>query len=257
MSTVSSGRHRRSAAGAVVVLALAMGYPVHAAGQAADADVVIAGGNATDRVDCRSGGTAPGSNRCEALAEGGDVSLTNVDIHFKPGDSLQVNGGSVDAVTVGGGDATAGAVCIDESGRSVDPRQVSRCRARAQGGAVRFNNVQVILHRRNGSTTTKRRNLVALRARPTRRSAECGSQGQPSASCGANASGGLVAMRNVDMFDRRTNTTRTNISVSVRGGNASAFVICGTVGSGSSRCSATARGGDAALQDVRLHVYER
>jgi hypothetical protein len=248
-------RHTKGAA-IVVALALAMGYPVYADGQGSGADVNISAGTAVDRVDCTSGGAAPGRNRCAAVAKGGDVSLTNVDIYFKPGDSLQVNGGAVDAVTVGGGDATAGAVCVNENGSTVDPRQVSTCRARAQGGRVNFRDVQVILHRRDGSTMTRRRDLIALRVRPERSVAVCGNRGQPTARCDANAGGGLVLMRNVNMLDRSTNTTRTNINVTIHGGDASALVICGTVASGRSRCSATARGGDASLQGVRLHVYE-
>ena len=67
---------------------------------------------AFDPVDCRTNG----DNDCHAEAQGGDVSLTSVDIHFKPGDTMQVNGGSVDAATVAGGDAEAAAVCINENG---------------------------------------------------------------------------------------------------------------------------------------------
>src|SRR3712207_7290522 len=49
---------------------------------------------------------------------------------------------------------------------------------------------------------------------------------------------GVAAMRDVDVFDRRTNTRRTKVSVSVRGGNATALAFCGTTGrKGKNVCS--------------------
>ena len=135
-------------------------------------------------------------------------------------------------------------------------KRVSKCRAKARGGAVKFRNVKVILHRRDGSTTTRRRDIFALRARPSRSNTVCTTRGRADADCDASAGGGVVQMRNVNLFDRKTNERRTNISVEITGGDASACVICGSGGSGVSKCSATAEGGDVTLEDVRLHIWE-
>jgi hypothetical protein len=95
-----------------------------------------------------------------------------------------------------------------------------------------------------------------LKARPARSNAVCTARGSSEASCDASAGGGVVLMRNVNLFDRKTNESRTNISVEVTGGDATALVICGSSGTGRSKCSASAEGGDVTLEDVRLHVWE-
>jgi hypothetical protein len=52
------------------------------------------------------------------------------------------------------------------------------------------------------------------------------------------------------------------VTVSVTGGNAAATVLCSNEATGTgprvqiNKCTATAKGGDVSLQNVRLHVIE-
>jgi hypothetical protein len=254
MRNLPSGRLRICLSTLVAVSALAMASQ-------ARASIVIAGADGTDTVDCRN--TAPSGsqqNKCSARAEGGDVSLKTVDIHFDAGATLQVNGGSVDAISVGGGDASAGAVCVNDAGSMIKSKQISICRVWAQGGRVSFRNVQFIVHRSNGTTTTKRRDLFAVGSRPAMTHAVCAKRGNGIASCDADGNGAVVGMHHVDVVDRTTNTTTSDVDVSITGGDATANVFCGnsaTTGSVQvNRCSATALGGDVALQDVRFFVNQ-
>lgn len=233
------------------------------AGAQSSATVTFRGGDATDIVDCvnLSDSEAKQRNRCDARAEGGAADLKNVDIHVRSGGAINVNGGTVDVVTVGGGDAEAGAICINETGRRVDAKQINLCRARAVGGKAKFEDVQIVVHQANGKTTTRRRDLVALRAPAARIDVKCARESAAATSCGADAGGGNVEMRNVDMVDRSTGRTRTGISVSVLGGKATAKVTCGNYASKVriqiNKCTARATGGNAILRNVRIHVYER
>jgi hypothetical protein len=232
------------------------------AGAQSSATVTFRGGDATDIVDCvnLSDSEAKQRNRCDARAEGGAADLRNVDIHIRSGGAIKVNGGTVDVVAVGGGDADAGAICINEAGRRVDAKQINLCRARAVGGKAKFEDVQIVVHQANGKTTTRRRDLVALRAPAARADVNCARESSAT-SCGAGAGGGNVEMRNVDMVDRSTGRTRSGVSVSVLGGKATAKVTCGNYASDVriqiNKCTARATGGNAILRGVRIHVYER
>lgn len=241
--------------------ALTAGATLGPPGARADAaTVTIAGADATSTVDCRNQQPGVQRNRCDARADGGSVTLRDVDVFFSgPTAAVQVNGGSVDVVSVGGGSASASAICVNQDGHVVGGARVSICRARAQGGKVALRNVQVVVHHANGTTTTRRRDLFAAGSRPSRHVAVCT---QNSArDCSAGAAGGSVFMRNVTMVDRANGTTRTSVNLSVHGGDASARVFCGNFATTPSvqinKCSAIANGGDATLQNVRLHVYER
>ena len=258
-----SGRLRTHLGTTAALSALALAGPAYAPA----ATVTVEGADARTVVDCRNvaddGDSERQRNRCKAQAEGGEVSLKHVDIHFVRGTrGLQVNGGAVDALTVGGGNAEAGALCVNEFGEVVPGRQISLCRARARGGRVAFRRVHVEVHRRDGTREIRRRDLVfdALDARPAHGHAVCIGRGNSEAECQAGASGGNVQMRNVDMVDRVANTTRTNIDISVTGGDASALVSCANSAAGGgvqvNRCSSSAEGGDVLLADVRFHVYE-
>ena len=262
-AAVISGRLRAgfAAAFASSLVAVATAY---AAGEdtASRAVVTLSGADAVDVVDCRNvaeGGTQ--TNRCAARARGGAVSLANVDIHFRGG-GMQVNGGAVDVIAAAGGNAAAGTVCVNEAGAVVEGPQVSICLARAKGGRVAFHDVRILVHHKNGRTTTRRRNLVALAARPAPVHAVCVTRGGDRTDCDALAHGGNVEMRGVDMVDHGSNTTRSNIDVSITGGDATAVVYCANEARGGqpsvqvNRCSSTAEGGDVDLRNVRLHVYE-
>lgn len=259
MHVVTSGRIRAGLA----VAAAASGLSVTAAAFAAvQAETVrFDGGDAYDEVNCRNLAPDPivQRNRCKAAAEGGHVSLQDVDIHFEAKAVLQVNGGSVDVVSVGGGDAAAAAVCINESGGTVAARSINVCRSRAQGGAVALRNVQIVIHRRDGSTVTRRRDVMAVANRAARGNATCVGLTGSAPTCDARAGGGAVEMRNVDLVES-SGRTRTNVDVAVTGGDATALVHCRNSASGArvqiNLCSATAKGGDAVLRNVRLHAYE-
>ena len=251
-------RIRAHVAATVALVALAGAVP-------ADADaetVTILGTDSHAVADCLNvadGDDDRQRNRCRARAEGGTVTLENVDIHFRGRNGLEVNDGEVDAISVSGGDGEAGAICVNERGDVVDGRQISVCRARARGGRVTFRKVEILVHHRNGTTTRKRRTLVALAVRPSRRQVVCVSRGNAAADCEAMAGGARVQMRNVDLVDRASKTTRSNVDLSVTGGDASALVTCGNSTTGGAaqvnRCSSRADGGDVRLSDVRLHFY--
>ncbi len=259
MELVTSGRTRTAVVAAVAVSALAA---TGAAFGGAPAETVrFDGGDAFDEVLCQNAAVAPvvQHNRCQARAEGGHVSLQDVDIHFDGRAVVQVNGGEVDVISVGGGDAGATAVCVNDAGGTVTARSIDLCRSRAQGGAVTLRNVQVVLHRRDGSVVVRRRDLRAVATRPPRSEVRCASLAGVAPACDARAGGGAVEMRNVDLVER-SGRTRTNIDVSVTGGDATAIVRCHNSATGVrvqiNHCSATAEGGDATLRDVRLHAYE-
>ena len=259
MRIVLSGRVRAGLATTVAASVLSLSGSAFAGAQAET--VRFDGGDAIDEVLCRN--LAPDAvvqrNRCKAKAQGGEVALQNVEIHFEGPALVQVNGGGVDVVSVGGGDATAAAVCVNESGGVVAGKSVNVCRARAQGGAVLFRNVQIIVHRKNGTTTTRRRDVVAVANRPARSHVACAGLSAGTPRCDARAGGGNVEMRNVDLVES-SGRTRTNVNISVTGGDATAIVLCRNSATGTkvqvNVCSATAKGGDAILRNVTLHAYE-
>jgi hypothetical protein len=255
MGNVVSGRLRLCCLAATVAVAALAAAP------SAYAGITITGANATSTVDCRN--VAPGDkqkNKCGAQAQGGDVSLKNVDIYFRGAVTMQVNGGGVSPISIGGGDATAGAVCVNEAGSMLKTKQISICRVWSQGGKVAFRNVQIAVHHKNGTTTTKRRDLLALGSKPAVTHAVCAKNGNAIARCNADASGARVGMNHVDVVDHANNTTSRDVAVSITGGDATALVHCANTASGSAVqinfCSAKAVGGDVTLQDVRLHVTE-
>lgn len=259
MELVTSGRSRAAAAAAVAVSALSV---TAAAFAGAGAETVrFDGGDAYDEVQCRN--LAPDAivqrNRCKANAQGGHVNLQDVDIHFAGRAVMRVNGGDVDVVSVGGGDASAAAVCVNESGGVVAARSVNVCRSRAEGGTVALRNVQILIHRRDGSTVKRRRDIVGVAKRPARAAVACAALTGGAPTCDARAGGGAVEMRNVDLVEG-SGRTRTNVNVSVTGGDATAIVRCRNSAGGArvqiNVCSATAKGGDAILRNVRLHAYE-
>lgn len=224
----------------------------------ADGDVTVIGGDAIDVVRCVNDGSGKQRNKCRANAHGGDVVLKDVDIHFIGRDpAMRVNGGAVSVLSVSGGEATAGAVCLNES--SERTRRLSVCRLKAQGGRVVMRGVETVLHRADGTTRKVRRDLMAVGPRPAPRHAHC--IGVSKEICDVRAAGATVAIEDVDVFDRATGVSRTAVDVLVRGGDATASVFCANFGGSGpvqmNRCSATASGGDATLRDVRLHVYER
>jgi hypothetical protein len=253
VSKLLPDRRKAGVAAAGVVTALMMSGAAYAT-----QTITFAGGNASKTVDCRnvSDSGDEQKNRCEATAEGGDVSLKNVELFLRSGSSIEANGGEVDVVDVGGGDAEAGAKCINAGGDN--GKQKNRCRARAVGGAVKFRRLEIVVHHENGSKTFKRRDLAALRTRPSRSRVVC--RGNDQSECETDAGGGTIVIRNVDMLDLSTNVTHNDIHVSIQGGDAQAFVSCGNFAEGGgrqvNRCSAIAIGGDAILEDVKLHVYK-
>ena len=236
------------------VTAAAFGAPA----AVADSDVTVIGGDAEDVVRCVNDGSGKQKNKCRAKASGGDVVLEDVDIHFTGRDAaMRINGGVVTALSVSGGDADAGAVCLNESGERA--KQISICRLKAQGGRVAMRGVETVLHRSDGTTKKVRRDLMAVGPRPAPSHAHCIGAGRET--CDASAGGATVAIEDVNVFDRATGTTRTSVDVLVRGGDATASVFCGNFGGSGpvqmNHCAATALGGDATLRNVRLHVYER
>jgi len=233
----------------------------------ADVGINIAGADATDTQDCRNVAPAPrphGSqvNLCDATATGGNASLDNVDIYFNDDSSVQANGGAVDVIHASGGNATATAVC-QNSGGSGTVHQVSICTARAAGGNVDFRNVQILIEHSDGSVSTLRRTLSALApARGSRVAARCIDETTALSRCDGTAAGGSMLFTDVDVVDHDAGTTRTNVDLSVTGGNATATVLCSNVANGSgprvqiNKCTANATGGDVSLVNVRLHVIQ-
>lgn len=222
----------------------------------ASGTVSITGADATSVTDCRNQTPGRQINRCDARADGGSVKLQDVDIYFQGSSAdVQMNGGTVDMISVGGGSATAGAICINAPGQA--QRQTNICRAKARGGKVGLRNVQIVVHHSDGSTTTRRRDLVAVKT-PLFQNAVC--TGSLVSNCNAYGDGADVFVPNVTMVNHATNETHTNVNVLVRGGDATAMVFCGNFASTPpvqiNLCSATANGGDATLQNVRMHVYD-
>jgi len=264
MRRVHHGRGHRHRVWSCLVVTVAAG--ALAAAALADANVIITGASATDTQDCRNQANPPrprGSqvNVCDATATGGSVALNNVDIYFYADSTFQANGGVVDVVHASGGAATASAQCQNTGTGPV--HQISICIARATGGNVRFDNVQILVEHADGSVSTVRRTLRALASsRASRVTAVCTSQSSAPVRCDGTASGGTLLLTDVDVVDHEAGTTRTHVNVSVTGGAASATVLCTNAGGSSgprvqlNKCSATATGGDVSLQDVRLHVYE-
>lgn len=258
MDTLLPGRVRAGLASAVAISALSVSASALAG--ARTETVRFEGGDAYDEVQCRN--LAPDAhvqqNRCKATARGGHVALQDVDIHFAGRAVAHVNGGAVDFVSVGGGDATAGAMCVNDSGGVSSAKSVNACHARARGGSVVMRDVQVIVHRQNGTTTTRRGNVVAVGNRPAHANVGCSGLSASTPRCDARAGGGSVEMRGVDLVE--PGRTRRGVDVSVTGGDATAIVHCrNSAGSAKVQinvCSATAEGGDAVMRNVRLHAYE-
>jgi hypothetical protein len=256
---MQSGSARAGLVAAVVASAVSLAGPVSTA--AADATVSVRGGDATSVVNCQNLAPDPvvQRNRCKAKAEAGTADLHDVDIYFAGEPVVQANGGGVGLISVGGGSATASAVCVNESGGVVRGRSINVCRARAQGGSVVLRNVQIVIHHEDGSTTTRRRDVFAAANRGARGNAWCASLTGSAPFCAAGAGGGDVLMHHVDVVEA-SGVRRTNVDLSVHGGDATAQVTCRNSSSGAlvqiNVCSATAKGGDALLRNVRLNVFE-
>ncbi|CAO5255065.1 hypothetical protein [Frankia sp. AgKG'84/4] len=250
-----------------------------AASSAADADINIVGGAADSSVVCGNVAEAQTlaarqhltlqRSRCNAKADGGSVNLHDVEI------TLPRSGGNGDddvlARMVGGATAS---VAVDTCARhrlaaSSGGRQLNECSSNGHGGQPRLDNVTLVSHRGDGSTSSRKIGSLAV-ALPQSggAGAEChnvnSDPGKLQDNCDGSGVGGVWNLHNVDVVSRNadgTSSTRHGINVVVRGGDAKASIYCFNVVDGANRvvqvniCKAAAQAGDATLSNVTVHVY--
>ncbi|CAO5189520.1 Right handed beta helix region [Frankia sp. AiPs1] len=268
-----------TAAAITPLLSVAFAGATAVPSSAADADINIVGGTATSAVVCGNVAEAQAlaaqrritlqRSRCNANAAGGDVALRDVEI------TLPSSGGGGDddalARLAGGGtSASAADTCArHRPAGSSGARQRNECSSSGHGGQPRLDNVTLVSHRADGSTTSRRiANLAAaLPARGTAGAACRNVNADPDRQeddCDGSGTGGAWSLRNVDVLTHNadgTTSTRRGINVTVRGGDATASIYCFNVVDGTSRvvqvniCKAAAKAGDATLSNVTIHSY--
>jgi len=238
------------------------------------ASIDLQGGDATAKMVCGNVADAQAfadsqhvtiqRNACHPQATGGDIALQDVQIIIRANDvHASADNESLASLAVAGGAATAETTCVN-SAAAAAPRSVrNHCWSRARGGRLELRDVTFVSHQANGETRKQVRSLF-IRGTDGRVGTNCGRQAPAGHDarddCAAEGVGGSIDLRSVDVV-KPDGTTSSNVRVAVRGGNATASVFCfnyvnpATQALQANTCSSTARGGNATLRDVTIHVY--
>lgn len=277
MTTSAAVRRGRVALTATAALAALTLVPTPAQGSAralAGASIDLQGGDATAKMVCGNVADAKSladaqqvtiqRNSCHPQATGGDIELSDVQIFIRADDvHASADNESLAVLAAAGGAATAETTCVN-SAVAAAPRSVrNHCWSRARGGRLELRDVTFVSHRANAETRKQVRSLF-VRGTDGRVGSACGREAPAGHDarddCTANGVGGSIDLRSVDVV-RADGTASTNVRVAVRGGNASASVFCfnyvnpATQALQANTCSSTARGGNATLRNVTIHVY--
>jgi hypothetical protein len=262
---------------ATATLAALSLVPTPAQGSAralAGASIDLQGGNATAKMVCGNVADAKTlaasqditiqRNSCHPQATGGDIELNDVQILIRADDvHASEDNESLAALAVAGGAATAETTCVNSAAAAAPPSVRNHCWSRARGGRLELRDVTFVSHHANGETRKQVRSLF-VRGTDGRVGSTCGRQAPAGHDarddCTADGVGGSIDLRSVDVV-RPDGTTSSNVRVAVRGGNANASVFCfnyvnaATQALQANTCSSTARGGNATLRNVTIHVY--
>jgi hypothetical protein len=265
---------RRRARWAVAAVTLVMAGGIVEVGSAnpaaAATSLAITGGDSTAETVCgnvavaqeyaRRRGIRLQRNNCTALATGGSVTLSDVNIYL----SASAASRAISEITQIRSRQTRD-LC-DTNRRSPGRGfQINICSGTARSGTIALNNVTQVVHARDGQTSTRRiaaesgppRNIPPISARCANVNAEGIDQQDD---CTGDGSGASWAVRGVDVEHRGSGVWQRGVDVVLRGGRAVATVRCFNTTDGSgrvfqiNRCYAVAEGGTISLNNVAFHV---
>jgi hypothetical protein len=271
-------RRRIALVATTTVMALGLVVPPVGAGAraaAATAGIDLRGGDASSSMVCGNVADAQDyadshhlaiqRNNCHPKATGGDIALVDVSIVIQAEDvHASEDNEALSELAASGGEATSDTTCVNSAAAERRGGSVqNRCWARARGGRLDLDNVTFVSHKAGKETRKLVRGLF-MRGSDGNVRTRCGRQtpaGEDAREqCGAEGVGGSMDLRGVDVTEA-DGSVKTNVRVSVRGGNASASVFCfnyvrpGTDARQRNVCSSTSRGGNATLRNVTIHVF--
>jgi hypothetical protein len=266
----TSAARRRGALLAAALATAAAVNTVAVPAAHADTDIVITGGGSTAKVVCgnvaaaetyaRRHGLRIQRTNCKAEADGGNVALSDVEVHVRSGARSRNSDNELLRALQG---RSATDTCDRRRPRGPGI-QLNRCWGTGRGGDLVLQNVRHVNHQRDGRSHS--RTIAAGRidgldlgeARAACRAVRVAGIDQQD-DCIAEATAASWRLSGVDVVERGGNTRR-NINIDVRGGRAEATIHCFNVADGGrviqlNVCSSEASGGDVTLRNVTIHTY--
>jgi hypothetical protein len=278
MSTQPSRPARVGLVAFAVAALLGAGLCVPASAAPGDVDILITGGDASSAMVCgnvaaaqdlaRQRGIAIQRTRCTARAAAGNVALENVEIYVRA--AVPASSRDNASLAAFGTDRTPGVAqsnCSEHRPPTPPGTQLNKCWAIAHGGRLVLQNVKVVKHHSDGSTSSRSVPDMAVPTGDGSTDAVCANVVSDPLNqqddCAGAGTGATWSMHGVDVVVHNpdgSSSTRRGITVQVRGGDANANIFCFNVTDGKGRviqiniCNADVQGGDATLRNVTIHT---